>query len=121
MARVGRWSVGGHVLATPNVLFVATSHHAPPAFAEVLLADMPLSDSRPTFVDGGSIFRPRAHPGDLTIPPDSASASALRDLERPHASTGSVVVALSGSEVTARPEAAVVALGDAAAYLRRPK
>jgi archaeosine synthase len=120
VARTGNWTTEGRVLGTPNVLFVDTSRHRAPSLADALLRETPSEDPRPTFVDQGSIFRPRTAHGN-TIPPDAARPSVLSDLERPAPPPGPVVVAATAKDVEARPEAQVVVLGDAIAYLRRPK
>src|SRR3972149_4063366 len=115
------WPVGGRAIAPPAVAFTVTTRHPASTFADLLLSEAPLADSRPTFVDRGSIFRPRPAEGPLTIPPDAARPSALPDLERPPTGPAPVVVAPTPQEVEAHPEAEVVLLGDAIAFLRRPK
>ncbi len=121
MARTATWTLGDRALPTPNILFAATPRHMPPAYAEILLADASRDDPRPTFVDRGSIFRPRPPADDLSIPPDAARPSVLPELERPAAEPAPVVVATTASDVAAHPEAVVVCMGDAIAFLRRPK
>ena len=120
IARTAHWTFLESVVSTPNVLFAVTPRHAAPSFAEVLLRETRSEDPRPTFVDGGSIFRPRTVEG-LAIPADAARPSVLTSLERPAAHPGAVVVANTAKDVEARTDAEVVALGDAIAYLRRPK
>jgi len=120
MARDGAWTSQGHTLATPNVLFAVTPRHPAPTFAELLLAEAPLEDPRPTFVDRGSLFRPREG-GGLAIPADASKPVGIPDLERPSAPPGPVVVATTAQDVAAHPEAEIVAVGDAVAYLRRAK
>lgn len=121
LARASTWSIGGGRVSTPNVLFAVTPRHGAPSFAEVLLSESPLEDSRPTFIDRGSIYRPRAGAGDLTISPDAAKPSVLGDLERPPMPTDAVVVATTAKDVDLHPHAQVVTLGDAIVSLRRPK
>jgi len=121
IARTAHWASGEHTIATPCVLFAVTPRHGAPSFAEVLLSETPSEDSRPTFVDQGSIFRPRMALGPLAIPPDDARPSVLADLERTTMPQGRIAVATTAKDVEAHPEAEVVALGDAIAYLRRPK
>jgi len=121
MARAGTWTVAGRPVGTPNVAFAVTRRHAAPAFADLLLSETPLADVRPTFLDRGSIFRSRPGEGPLAIPPDAAKPSSLPDLERPAAEAAPVVVATTAKDVEAHPEAEVVLIGDAVAYLRRPK
>lgn len=121
MARAATWSFGSHVVNTPGVLFAVTATRAPPSFAELLLAETPLRDDRPTFVDGGSVFGPREYGAHLSIPADAARPTVLLDMERPPSPAGPVVVAGTPGDIVAHPEADVVAMGDAVAYLRRPK
>ena len=120
-ARASVWTAVGRRVETPNVLFAVTGRHPAPPFADLLLSASPLEDERPTFVDRGSIYRPLAAEVPLAIPADSAKPSVLPDLERPPTAPGPVVVATTPNDVAAHPEAEVVALGDAVAYLRRPK
>jgi len=120
-ARTGRWTTVGGALATPDVLFAVTPRHPAPAFADLLLSETPLDDARPTFLDRGSIYRPRTGDAALAIPADAAKPSTLPDLERPASAPGPVVVATTAKDVEAHLEAEVVVLGDAVAFLRRPK
>lgn len=121
MGRNATWSVGGSTVPTPNVLFAVSPRHPAPLIAEILLTATPLQDPRPTFLDRGSLYRPLAHEGGLAIPADAARPSVLPDLERPPMAPGTTVVATHAADVGAHPEAELVVLGDAAAYLRRPK
>lgn len=121
IARRGAWTLVGRTLATPNVLFAVTPRHPAPAFADILLSEAPLEDERPTFVDRGSIYRPRTADAPLAIPADAARPASLPELDRPPGGPGPVVVATAAKDVEAHPEAEVVAIGDAVAYLRRPK
>jgi archaeosine synthase len=121
VARTAAWTVGDRSIDTPCVLFAVTPRHPPRPFAKVLLTDMPLEDPRPVFVDGGSLFRPRATRGDLAVPADAAKPAALPDLERPPNPPGLVAIAITARDVAAHPEAEVVALGDAIGFLRRAK
>ncbi len=121
MARVGMWTVEGRAVRTPNVLFAATPRHPAPPFGDLLLGESPIPNERLVVVDQGSLYRPRPAGGDLAIPADAARPSTLGDLERPATAPGPFVVATGAEDVAAHPEAEVVAIGDAVAYLRRPK
>jgi archaeosine synthase len=121
MARNATWTVDGRAIETPAILFAVTPRHPAPPFARVLLSAEPLADERPTFVDRGSIFRPGTADAPLAIPADAARPASLPDLERPATAAGPVVVATTARDVEAHPEAQVVAIADAIAYLRHPK
>jgi len=121
MAREAAWTTGARTIGTPNVLFAVTPRHPSLPFAEVLLSETPLNDPRPTVLDRGSVFRPRPGAGDLVIAPDAAKPSILTDLERPPSEAASMIVATTAIDVAAHPQAEAFALGDAVAYLRRPK
>lgn len=121
LARSVTWTVGERPVRTPNVLFAVTSRHPAPDVADILLSETPLADERPTFLDRGSIFRPRPGDGPLAIPPDAAKPASLPDLERPATDPGPIVVATTAKDVEAHPEAEVVVLGDAVSFLRHAK
>ena len=121
LARVATWTIGEIAVATPTILFVATPRHPVPPFAELVLRETPIAGGPPSIIDGGSIFRPRPVEGPLVIPPDAVKPMSLPDLERPPSPSGPFVVATTAKDAAAHPEAEVVAMGDAIAYLRHPK
>jgi archaeosine synthase len=121
MAREGSWTVAGGPIRTPAILFAVTGRHPAPAFGDLLLSETPLADPRPVVVDRGSIFRPGAGGGALDLPPDASKPTVLADLERPVGEPTEVAIAATAKDVAAHPEAQVVCMGDAVAYLRRPK